>query len=194
MMGNWGVCAIQRAMTRDRFQYILGNLHVNDNAKLDRRDKIYKVRPLVEALNERFRDRRAPSQHLSVDESMIRFKGRSCLKQYNPLKPIKRSYKLWCLGDNDGYISKFEIYTGKKDEKEKPSKQKLTMGGHIVLTMTDHLFGKPQTLLRQLLLISSPNGNAARTTASGMWHYQTKQKRLSSFSQWQVTKERRLWL
>ena len=39
-------------------------------------------------------------------------------------------------------ISKFEIYTGKKDEKEKPSKQKLTMGGHIVLTMTDHLCGK----------------------------------------------------
>ena len=81
MNGDYiSVCAIRRAMTRDRFQYILGNLHVNDNAKLDRRDKIYKVRPLVEALNERFRDKRAPSQHLSVDESMIRFKGRSYLK------------------------------------------------------------------------------------------------------------------
>ena len=45
------------------------------------------------------------------------------------MKPIKRGYKLRCLGDNNGYISKFEIYTEKKDEKEKPSKQQLTMGG-----------------------------------------------------------------
>ena len=62
------------------------------------------------------------------------------------MKSIKRGYKLWCLGDNEGYISKFEIHTGKKDEKEKPSKQKLTMGGHIVLTMTDHLCGKNHKL------------------------------------------------
>lgn len=58
------------------------------------------------------------------------------------MKPIKRGYKLWCLRDNDGYISKFEIYTGKKDEKEKPNKQKLTLGEQIVLTMTEHLRGK----------------------------------------------------
>ena len=56
-----GVGAIQRAMTCDKFKYILGHFHVNDNDKLDKRDKIYKVRPLVGALNERFRDRRAPS-------------------------------------------------------------------------------------------------------------------------------------
>ena len=147
MMGDdIGVSAIQKAMTRDRFRYILGNLHVNDNSKLDKQDKIYKVRPLVEGLNERFRDKRAPLQHLSIDESMIRFKGRSCLKQYNPMKPIKRGYKLWCLCDNDGYVYKFEIYTGKKDKKESPSSQKLTLGGHIVLTMTDHLCGKNHKL------------------------------------------------
>ena len=53
------------------------------------------------------------SEHVSVDELMIRFKGRTLLKQYNPMKPIRREYKLWCVADNDGYVYKFEVYTGK---------------------------------------------------------------------------------
>ena len=57
-------------------------------------------------------------KHLSVDESMIQFKGRSSLKQYNPMKPIKRGYILWCIADNSAYASGFEVYTGKHKEKE----------------------------------------------------------------------------
>ena len=30
------------------------------------------------------------NQHISIDESMFLFKGRNSLKQYNPMKPIKR--------------------------------------------------------------------------------------------------------
>ena len=55
----------------------------------------------------------SPSEHVSVDESMIRFKGRTSLKQYNHMKPIRREYKLWCVADNDGYVYKFKVYTGK---------------------------------------------------------------------------------
>lgn len=137
-----GVCAVKRAMARDRFLYILSNLHVNDNAKLDKKDKIYKVRALVEALNDRFTDKRAPRQHLSIDESVICFQGRSSLQQYNPRQAVQRGYKMWCLGDKEGYIYKFEVYTGKKGKKEGPGIQKLTLGGNTVLTMTDHLCGK----------------------------------------------------
>ena len=36
---------------------------------------------------------------------MIKFKGRSSIKQYLPLKPIKRGYKVWCLCDSiTGYL------------------------------------------------------------------------------------------
>ena len=37
-----------------------------------------------------------PSQNISINESMVCFKGRSTIKQYLPMKPIKRSFKLWC--------------------------------------------------------------------------------------------------
>lgn len=35
-------------------------------------------------------------------------------KQYMPLKPIKRGFKLWCLCDSkSGYLYKFDVYCGK---------------------------------------------------------------------------------
>ena len=35
----------------------------------------------------------------SIDEAMIKFKGRSSLKQYVSLKPIKRGIKAWVRAD-----------------------------------------------------------------------------------------------
>ena len=47
---------------------------------------------------------------------MIKFKRRSSLKQYLPLKPIKRGYSVWCLCDPiTGYLFNFQIYLGKEE-------------------------------------------------------------------------------
>jgi len=36
------------------------------------------------------------------------------MKQYMPLKPVKRGYKVWCLADSaTGFVTTFDIYTGK---------------------------------------------------------------------------------
>ena len=107
---------VSSTMTRNRFAQILSNLqHVNNNASVPKnnKDKLYKLRPRIVALNENFMKLYNESKKVSVDESMIRFKGRSSIKQYNPMKPIKRSYKMWVLADMDGYISKFDVYQGK---------------------------------------------------------------------------------
>ena len=45
---------------------------------------------------------------------MIKFKGRSSLKQYMPLKPAERVYKMWVGICANGYVSQFEIYSSKK--------------------------------------------------------------------------------
>jgi len=36
---------------------------------------------------------------VSVDEAMVAFKGRSTLKQYMPMKPVKQGFKVWMLVD-----------------------------------------------------------------------------------------------
>jgi hypothetical protein len=44
---------------------------------------------------------------------MIPFKGPSSIKQYLPLKPVKRGFKVWAMADAlNGYLYDFNVYTG----------------------------------------------------------------------------------
>ena len=101
-------------MPRNLFPEILSHLHVNDNLLMSRYniDRLYKLRPLIESLNNRYLKLYDILKQVLIDESMILFKGRSSLKQYNPMKPIKRGYKLRVGADMDGYISTFDVYQG----------------------------------------------------------------------------------
>ncbi len=103
---------------RQRFWQLWTNLHLADNSAMPTRDspnfdKLYKLRPLLNILQQAFLSNYYPSQEVSVDESMVRFKGRTSLKQYMPLKPIKRGIKIWCCScASTGYLCTFQIYTG----------------------------------------------------------------------------------
>ena len=87
------------------------------------------------------------SRKVSIDESMILYKGRHSIKQYNPMKPIKRGYKLWVRADMDGYISKFDVYeektdTSSGDSEDNGTEQEFGLGEQVLQTMTKDLFGK----------------------------------------------------
>jgi len=111
-----GVKLIAESMPRTLFDKILVNLHCNDNTALpdNNKDKLYKIRHMIDQMNFVFKQHYFGTREVSVDESMIKFKGRSSLKQYNPMKPIKRGYKLWCLADQKGYIMNFKVYQGRE--------------------------------------------------------------------------------
>ena len=71
--------------------------------------------PVYHYLQGRFSAIYTPGRNLAVDEAMIKFQGRSSLKQYMPKKPVKRGIKVWVMGDStNGYFSRLEVYTGKK--------------------------------------------------------------------------------
>lgn len=131
-----GVKFVSDAMSRNTFQKILQNLHCNDNASLpsNNKDKLFKLRTIIEKLNISFRNNYFGTQ-LSVDESMVKFKGRSTLKQYNPMKPIKRGYKIWSMADQNGYMLAFKIYQG-IEETINPEFSSLGLGERVVLELT----------------------------------------------------------
>ena len=52
-------------------------------------DRLGKVRPIINHLLEKSVELYDPHKHVAVDEAMIKFQGRSSLKQYVPLKPTK---------------------------------------------------------------------------------------------------------
>ena len=64
---------------------------------------------------------------VSVGEAMVAFKGTSTLKQYMAMKPVKWGFKVWMLADaNTGYVSEFEVYTGKVIQLKKDFDQGLS--------------------------------------------------------------------
>ena len=102
----------------DRFKVLLQCLHLNDNAEMKTPgdpdyDRLHKLRPLLTKVKQNCLNQYNPHRQVSIDEAMVGFKGRSSLKQYMPMKPTKRGYKVWCLCDStNGYLSNFDVYTG----------------------------------------------------------------------------------
>ncbi|KAF0690078.1 piggyBac transposable element-derived protein 4-like [Aphis craccivora] len=175
-----GVKFVSDAMSRNTFQKILQNLHCNDNTSLpsNNKDKLFKLRPIIDKLNTSFRNHYFGTRQLSVDESIVKFKGRSTLKQFNPMKPIKRGYKIWSMADQNGCMLAFKIYQG-KDEIINPEFSGLGLGERVVLELTksvwnqyreiyfDNFFSSTK-LVQQLKLQKTLACDTVRTNRKGL--------------------------
>ena len=93
-------------------------MHLNDNTKYVKKgqaghDPLFKVRPFLDPLIGNFQEAYDPSRELSIDESMIGFKGRLSFLQYLPKKPTKWGMKAFVLADSkNGYTYNWRLYTG----------------------------------------------------------------------------------
>ena len=83
-----GNISIQNARARYRFKMISLKLYFSSPKKTAEYCKTYYIDNVVQRLKGK------NSSFKSIDESMTKFKGRSTLKQYMPLKPVKRGIKL----------------------------------------------------------------------------------------------------
>lgn len=77
-------------------------------------DKLYKLRPMLDTLSATFQNHYRPNEQQSIDESMVRFKGRIGFRQYVP-KTSQRGDKIWIRADQSSFVSQLQIYTGKRD-------------------------------------------------------------------------------
>ena len=90
-------------------------LHFVDNSSLAQpgspnSNKLGKIEPILLNLKERCVSLYNLNREVSIDEAMIPFKGRSSMKRYLPLKPVKRGFKVWVLADaHSGYVSQLEV-------------------------------------------------------------------------------------
>ena len=74
-------------MSRERFQIIIRFLYFqnnedpNYNPQDPGRDRLFKIRPMIDMFKERFRNVYSPDEDLAVDESLVLFRGRLLFKQ-----------------------------------------------------------------------------------------------------------------
>lgn len=111
---------IPSIMSRNRYQILQTFLHFNDNTNRIERGQpgfnpLFKIQPLLDIVEPLYEQYFGPGRNLSVDESMVKFKGRIFFKQYMPAKPTKWGVKLFVLCDaKTGYALKHMVYTGKE--------------------------------------------------------------------------------
>lgn len=92
---------------------MLSKLYFKDPRKPEDASKTYYIDDVIECLKTRFLNAREDSLWQSIGESMAKFKGRSTLKQFQPLKRIKRGIKLWERCDScTGYVYDMNVYSG----------------------------------------------------------------------------------
>ncbi|XP_068742266.1 piggyBac transposable element-derived protein 4-like [Montipora capricornis] len=139
-----GVTAVQKVMSRNRFDKLSQYLHVNNNANQVPRenpasDKLFKVRPILDRVVECCKMELRPDKNLSVDEMMVKFQGHLGMKHYMPMKPVKRGVKVWEIAEaSSGFVCDFEVYTGKRQD----GATEHNLGYHVVYDLTRNITGK----------------------------------------------------
>ena len=89
-------------------------------------------------LNQRFQACWSLGRDLSVDESLVPFKGRTFLKQYIKNKPHKWGVKLWPLTcSTTGYVWRFSVYSGKQNNAPEHR-----LSYRVVMELARGLYGK----------------------------------------------------
>ena len=108
--------SIASRISRNRFRNISRYLHFTDNSKVPARgeltyDWLGKVQPVIDRVGSALVTSYIPGRDVVVDKAMIPFKDCSSLKQYMPMKLVKRGIKVWCLADSKiGYVQEFQVY------------------------------------------------------------------------------------
>lgn len=106
-------------MSRNRYENLSYALHFANNAERipsgqEGYDALFKIRNLLNIVDPLYLQAFCPSKNLSLDETMIKFKGRIYFRQFNPSKPTRFGIKQFALCDaKTGYALRFLTYTGK---------------------------------------------------------------------------------
>ncbi|XP_039763769.1 piggyBac transposable element-derived protein 4-like [Pararge aegeria] len=121
-------------------------------------DPIFKVRSVIDYFNNKMIECYYPAAQLSLDESMVLWRGRLSFRQFIKNKRHKYGIKLYMLTEPDGLILKFRVYAGAKDTdvtgKEHAEKvvmellrEKLNSGHELYMDNYYNSFGLAKKLL-----------------------------------------------
>ena len=100
-------------MSRNRFELLLRFLHFTNNQTANTNDRLYKLRQIVDILNQNFSKYYDLDEEICIDESLVPFQGRIKFRQLLKQKRHKYGIKVFKMCSGQGYTYKFEIYSGK---------------------------------------------------------------------------------
>ena len=113
----FGTPGFRSIMSRDRFYQILKYFKLYKDNEINNQDPTYKFSSLMKNIIDNSQSLYIPDRNLTIDEAMVKFSGRSKMKVYMPLKPIKYGFKIFLLCESKtGFVLKWIMYTGRNSE------------------------------------------------------------------------------
>lgn len=129
----------RQLLSYKRFLILKKCLHFSDNSRYDPashpQPKLNKIWPILEHLNNKFKILCTPERDVTIDESLMLYKGRLGWVQYLPLKRARFGIKTYMLCESkSGYVWSVTIYTG-KDTKFDDEYNDLPQSSQIVMSL-----------------------------------------------------------
>jgi len=133
-------------MTEYQFSLIMKFLHFTNNDDFDANvhtaPRLKNVWEVYQALLKNFRKTYVPKRDVSIDESLMAYKGRLSWIQYIATKRARFGVKFYSLCESQtGYIWNTIMYTG-KGTKFRPKYSDYGLSTSSVLSLVDALLGK----------------------------------------------------
>ncbi|CAH1992799.1 unnamed protein product [Acanthoscelides obtectus] len=124
-------------MSGRRFEQILRCLNCADDE--NKEDNLYKVSWLVKSIIKSSQNMFSPPEALSLDESLLLFRGRLRFRVYIKNKKSKYGIKFYEMCSNDGYVLNIEIYKGKSNREDVRGSSKIN---YLVLRLLEPFLDK----------------------------------------------------
>ena len=141
---------ISSLMPKCYFKFIESSLHfveINEEENKKNKDPRYKLGKILDLLNDKFNKYYILEQQITIDETIVNFKGTNSMKFYIPSKPHKWGFKLHLLSESStGYTSKVLMDPGRKrenlignnDENISNNNEKILKSEKILLELLDN--------------------------------------------------------
>lgn len=129
--------AFSKTMTLDRFELISQALHFESDDYPDKvDDKMWKIRTLFNAINVNCSQNWNLPRMVSIDESLLLWKGHHSLRRYIANKAAKFGFKIYALADSiEGYVTRMIIDEGKRTRYHPHCPESLNVPGKLVWTL-----------------------------------------------------------
>lgn len=137
----------EQTMPYRRFLGITRFLHFGNSDHEKKNDKMTKVRNMVNYLNEKFDELYTPEEDMSIDESLMKFKGRLGCVVFVRIKRARYGIKFYKLCESKtGYCLSFKIYTGNSGDNQNLGNKDLNVSETVVKELSQLIINKGYTL------------------------------------------------
>ena len=146
----YGSKIIQNTMPRGKFELLFNFLHFSSNDEQDAsQGRLARLNPLLHLLKARFKSIYMPGSVVTVDETVVPWRGRLSFKQCIPGKAHKHGDKMYKVAYTNGYTWDFMIYTGKQNPTNSIGHSQT-----VIMQLSKDLFGYYQTVKADNLFTS----------------------------------------